>query len=1096
MRILRVLLTFAFVNLLVACNLEESVNLNDPKNICGGLAASQVKPRVTNYDLKNATLVNSEIQFDLDLKVQNCTIGELNNLDVSLLSMSNATISSSSTYNFSSSLSKNQESGYVNVASLKINKSGITSDSASIELYNGSDTWTQNKSIDYSRIIPNFVAEVSNVDIVDGASLSNGDEKIDPGEDYTFRLKITGLTNVDVSNITASISSSNADFVISNGSGLSVGTINGKTSSIVSTTTTVAVGANVSRGDKTTLTATLTDQYGNSWNRTITLTVSPVAPPPPKTQVLSLNSNMTFKGFTSSSTSWHMLVLENMGNSVSYYRIYSKSPSATSWNHTCGWLSTGVRANLAVDGSYFYIGTSSGVERRNKTDCNFVANIVPSTYSYDSSRDDFNSGSGVKFSLNVDNNKLYYTSSYYLTSLDLSSGTQVRNSTDQFLGAKSFNDGYSQFFVKNDNRWAFYDSSSSSYINPMLWKFDSSNNAVAWGEFPAATYTHLQYQKAFATVDGNVFTIATEKSTGILRFYSFDVSEWSDNTDQEIQINSNLQTTSMTSSPGNCVSGYSVTSKSGCVGVLSNQTVSLNSNETFVGFGSDSSNLYMLVLEDLGNNVDYYRIYSKAPAATTWSHTCSWLSTGTARNLGVDDSFFYIGSSSGIQKRNKSDCSLSSTINPSTYSLSSYRDDFLVSHASKFTLSIDNGKLYYRDSSSLLSSYNLSTTAEAGNTTDQSLGEKSFNDYYAQFAVSGGVRWGVYDGDYYYSVNPSIWKFDSSNNALAWAELPAHTYSDLHYQKALSVIGNNIYVATEKVAKTVKIYKLDINNFEGSGSNSATSFSSASTSITRVTNTCSGYRTSSQGCVQILSPTYTTTLSTGLTFKGFTVYNTYQYMLVKSSTSNDYAIHKAPVSGGNWIFVCQFTSTLNHANIAVDSSTLYLGSTTDGIQVRSLTNCSLTSSISASSYLINGYRDNFSLVHYAKFSMSVDNGKLYYRDSDNFLSSYNLSSTAEARNTTDQSLGEKSFNDYYAQFAVSGGVRWGVYDEDYNYSVNPSIWKFDSSNNALAWAELPASIYSDLHYQFALSIVGNTAYVATEKTTGTIKIYRFDLTNF
>jgi hypothetical protein len=1076
---LKIALAITVSYLVIGCSLKKSENPLDPANICGGISSAAVGVRLSGIDYRNSILQADGVHFDLYSSIQNCLGKEIPSSTTSVDSASGLTINSPNSPTVGL-LTRDSISSVLNFGSF-IYDPNVNSSSISLNFATPTETKQLSSNLGISSLQPAFVVDTANYQIVDGAGTSNGDLLVDPGERITFNLKVSNLSVTTIKSLTTNINSSNAYIVIASGNASSFGDLTSKASGTSGTTTTINIDPNTPRGTSTNLTITLTDQFAHTWTKTINILVSPTVPPPRKSQVLSLASNMTFKGFTADASYWYVMITENIGNGVNYWRFYRKSASATTFSHVCSVLDDGnLKAHLAVDSNYFYIGQNGNIRRLNKTTCASVDTITPSN-GVNGNSTALSANYYSSFTLSIDSGLMYYAqTSSSLSSYNLGSTAITSQTTNQTLGSKTLAQNYAQYIVFGGTRWVH------DRNNDLIWKLDSSNTALAWGTLPTSIYSDLNYVKAVATQNGSTLLLATEKNTGTVNIMSIDASGLSNTPTQELSTNSNQEIISL--GPlvfSGCGTGRDATSSPGCQSITDINTMSLASNMTFEGFAVDSSNWYVMVSENIGNGVNYWRFYQKSTSATSFTHVCSKLDDGNLKaHLAVDSNYFYIGQNGNIRRLNKTTCASVDTITPSN-GVNGNSTALSANYYSPFTLSIDSGLMYYAQTSSSLSSYNLGSTAITSQTTNQALGSKTLAQNYAQYIVFGGTRW-VHDRN-----NDLIWKLDSSNTALAWGALPISTYSDLNYVKAIATQnGTTLTLATEQTIGVVKFYSIDVSHFQDSAGQTGTqSVSTQSLTLPIVFAGCSAGQlaSSSQQCFTLTSVT-TLNISAGSTFSGFSTDATYLYLVTKNA-SNAWSAYKKLPADSSWSGICGITDASLAAHLAVDSNYFYIGQS-GSIRRLNKTTCSSVDTLTPSNG-VNGNSTALSANYYSPFTLSVDSGLMYYAQTSSSLSSYNLSSTTATSQETNQTLGTKTLAQNYAQYTVFGGTRW-AHDRNNNL-----IWKLDSSNTALTWGALPTSTYSDLNYVKAIATQnGTTLIFATEQTTGVVKFYFFDLTNF
>ncbi len=280
-------LVLAIIFYFFGCTFKESQNSMDPANICGGISASDVGIGMPITEFRNGELLADGIHFDLYAVLHNCTGKELQNTSLTLSHVQGLTVSASSAANINL-LKINATSDLLLIGSF-IWDLGVNSNELVFEITDGAgEKRSLSKSIDLTTIAPSFMVATENYLISDGASVSNGDTLIDPGEKITFTLNLTNLSMATVKSISTTISSSDSHFVIASGSAASLGDIGSKLGLSASAATIINVEPNTPRGTTTTLLVTVTDQFNRSWQKSITLVVSPTVPPPRKTQVLAL----------------------------------------------------------------------------------------------------------------------------------------------------------------------------------------------------------------------------------------------------------------------------------------------------------------------------------------------------------------------------------------------------------------------------------------------------------------------------------------------------------------------------------------------------------------------------------------------------------------------------------------------------------------------------------------------------------------------------------------------------------------------------------------------------------------------------------------
>jgi hypothetical protein len=775
-----------------SCVPEESKNDLDPANICGGISASSVGMRIGSIESRNAVYESDGIHFDLYASFKNCFGREVRTISPAIVSSTPASISTYLTPTISS-LSKDASSNLVRLASLVFDPILSNSTNFSIGLLSSEGSTSLSSSLNLANFKPDFVVDTDSFQLLDGANSTNGDLQIDPGETISFKLKISNLSDVKIKSLSSSISTSSGYFSITSGAAQSFGDLTAKATTIASTTTLIAVDPLTPRGSIATFNITLTDQFSHSWTKTINLQVSSTIAPPRKTQVLSLGSTSTFKGFSVDSSYWYFLSYESLGNGVNYWRFYKKSPSSTSFTYMCGLLDDGVlKGNLAIDSNYFYVGQEDSIRRINRSNCSPYETITPSSLDYDSRYFD-----GVyPFSLSVDGGNLFYGRfSKDLTSYNLSTFKTNSFSTKQSLSSKTLDPVYAQYIVNSGVRWV-HDQS-----NNLIWKLDSSNIAQSWGALPISSFSDLRYSKAIGTQNGTSLVMATEEISNTIKFASVDITGLSSDPVTGVVVNTNQELISLgTSDYSACAPDQFVTSAQKCFSLSSNATLTLAAGLTFTGFAADSTYFYLATK----NASNLWTFYRKLKTDTTWNTLCSLTDTSLKGNLAVDATYFYVGQADSIRRINRSNCSPYETITPSSLDY----DSRYFNVVNTFSLSTDGGKMYFSRFSGDLTSFDLSTLSYSDFTTAQRLGAKSLNPSASQYIVYAGTRWG------YDRTNKMLWKLNSSNTALSWGALPTSNFDDLNYVYAIATQdGTTIAVATQKTAGTIKFYYFDVSNF-------------------------------------------------------------------------------------------------------------------------------------------------------------------------------------------------------------------------------------------------------------------------------------------
>jgi hypothetical protein len=793
---LKIALAITVSYLVIGCSLKKSENPLDPANICGGISSAAVGVRLSGIDYRNSILQADGVHFDLYSSIQNCLGKEIPSSTNSVDSASGLTINSPNSPTVGL-LTRDSISSVLNFGSF-IYDPNVNSSSISLNFATPTETKQLSSNLGISSLQPAFVVDTANYQIVDGAGTSNGDLLVDPGERITFNLKVSNLSVTTIKSLTTNINSSNAYIVIASGNASSFGDLTSKASGTSGTTTTINIDPNTPRGTSTNLTITLTDQFAHTWTKTINILVSPTVPPPRKSQVLSLASNMTFKGFTADASYWYVMITENIGNGVNYWRFYRKSASATTFSHVCSVLDDGnLKAHLAVDSNYFYIGQNGNIRRLNKTTCASVDTITPSN-GVNGNSTALSANYYSPFTLSIDSGLMYYAqTSSSLSSYNLGSTAITSQTTNQALGSKTLAQNYAQYIVFGGTRWVH------DRNNDLIWKLDSSNTALAWGALPISTYSDLNYVKAIATQNGTTLTLATEQTIGVVKFYSIDVSHFQDSAGQTGTQSVSTQSLTLPIVFAGCSAGQLASSSQQCFTLTSVTTLNISAGSTFSGFSTDATYLYLVTK----NASNAWSAYKKLPADSSWSGICGITDASLAAHLAVDSNYFYIGQSGSIRRLNKTTCSSVDTLTPSN-GVNGNSTALSANYYSPFTLSVDSGLMYYAQTSSSLSSYNLSSTTATSQETNQTLGTKTLAQNYAQYTVFGGTRW-AHDRN-----NNLIWKLDSSNTALTWGALPTSTYSDLNYVKAIATQnGTTLIFATEQTTGVVKFYFFDLTNF-------------------------------------------------------------------------------------------------------------------------------------------------------------------------------------------------------------------------------------------------------------------------------------------
>ena len=521
MKILRPLITFTLVSCLVSCNLEEAFNENDPKNICGGISSSNIAPTPTSPLIENSVLHNGYIEFDLKVKVQNCTIQDLTNLDVSIVSAKNSTAVSASTPQIAS-LERNEKSDYISLGRYKVTTDKLSIDTLSFTLQSGSETWNKSLSVSYAKITPKFKVVAKNLSITSGSKFSDGDGVLDPGENFSFNFELQNLSITDISSLNVNLTSNSDKFTINSGSSISIGNITQYEVHTSATQTQVSVSDSASKGLSTNFSVAITDGHAQSWSSSLSFQVSSGGMARIRVQSLDLASGEQFAGFGTYNGMWFIAVDSSTG-----VKFYKKEPYASSWTLDCTY-STGTHyRNLAVDASYYYIGKSGGIDRVTRGTCSNTYNFTPSSissYSDDFNTISYNNGIGT-FNLTHSNGTLHYRGSsndfrtvpvtftgtiYYWDMNNLHDPEVMFASTTSSSGGNILGLEYVSYKKYRMNFW--YDST-----------LENKTSYLHYTNFPTSTYPDLLNTKAFFLLyggSGKDIVVATQSdSGGTIKFY-------------------------------------------------------------------------------------------------------------------------------------------------------------------------------------------------------------------------------------------------------------------------------------------------------------------------------------------------------------------------------------------------------------------------------------------------------------------------------------------------------------------------------------------------------------------------------------------------
>lgn len=522
MKILRLLITFTLVSFLVSCNLEEAFNENDPKNICGGISSSNIAPTPTSPLIENSVLHNGYIEFDLKVKVQNCTIQDLTNLDVSIVSAKNSTAVSASTPQIAS-LERNEKSDYISLGRYKVTTDKLSIDTLSFTLQSGSETWNKSLSVSYAKITPKFKVVAKNLSITSGSKFSDGDGVLDPGENFSFNFELQNLSITDISSLNVTLTSNSDKFTINSGGTISVGNITQNEVHTSATQTQVSVSDSASKGLSTSFSVAITDGHAQSWSSSLSFQVSSGGMARIRVQSLDLASGDEFAGFGTYNGMWFIAVDSSTG-----VKFYKKEPYASSWTLDCTY-STGTHyRNLAVDASYYYIGKSGGIDRVTRGTCSNTYNFTPSSIS--SYSDDF-------YSISYANGRMTFTLAHSNGMIHYKGSSQdYRHIASDFSGTIT----YWTFNNLNDYEVTFSSTipaSGDGYIYGLeylsyhkykmnFWYYSSTSDSGSYLHYtnlPISSYPDLLNTKVYTSLEGGSgkdFIFATQDDNGgTIKFY-------------------------------------------------------------------------------------------------------------------------------------------------------------------------------------------------------------------------------------------------------------------------------------------------------------------------------------------------------------------------------------------------------------------------------------------------------------------------------------------------------------------------------------------------------------------------------------------------
>lgn len=1066
----------------LSCKVSESQNARDPQFICGGIKSSEVGIVFSHYMFSNSTLESDGIHSTLSAQMKNCTGQNQNQIAVdtsltqyTIASLSNQELSLPVLFDHLITPIEQSES----VINYQLNKE------------------SQSRKISLESIQPQFVAEMSDVQIVDGATEANGDSYFDPGEKILFKVKITNTSETLIKDLGISLSLENANFGFSKTSDLLLGDMLPRASLSSKETYTLDLSSKALRGLVGELQILLKDKFGHQWSKVIRVTVAPRVPPSRKIQVLNLASNMVLSGLAVDSQYWYLMLNENLGNSVVYRRIYRKKAAEKSFTHLCSFLEDPqISSHLAVDNNKFYIPYNRYVRTLKKNDCSIEGLFYPkngvSTLS--ENVDYFQSYYNAKpFSFAVDSGKIYYNDYYnnLLLSYDLDTTASFEQALNQWLGDIFFKTSESLVSVFEGIRWSY------SLLDNRLWKFDEKNQALARSSHSISDASAFNFVRMMAVQNPSNILLLSKTDKGPLKFITVDASSM-EGSDRRISFNTNEEMIELPASMDiNCPANSWKSSAMGCVGLKSRLNLDLPTSSSILeGVSSNQKDLYVMTLEFLGNDVAYRKIYKSSMAQNKFNLQCEFLNEDNwYAHLFVDDNYFYTLDYKSVLKYDKNSCGLKELITPVS-GINTRADTLYSSNNSynytPFTFSVEADELLLVDRyNNSIFNYNLSTRAESNPLYSQQLGLftatpsklmiKSFSEGYFALDVANNL----------------IWKFDKNYKVLAFFKMPIEIYPDLNAIIGMDyLLDQTLMIYTYAKNNSLKIYNFDVSGIDKATTAENFAATIASSSLPNPISECPPlqYRASNQSCVS-LNTIKTYTVSANSHFVGLTADSQNLYFALSQDTvPNAFIVYKFDpniMTTAKTLQCSVYIGGMDYARVVLDAGVFYIGTQSAILRVNAQS-CAMGTSITPplkigqniTAFNYYGLNNIYNLS-----TLTVEDGNLLYKEYYyNQLVSLDLSTKNAFTVPNQPSLGSRVIYPSTSLYLKKNGFLWAI-DEKNHY-----LWKFDAKNNPVSYFKLPYVTYPDLDYiKDFTSPDGKQFYIATERDLRSVKIYSFDL---
>jgi hypothetical protein len=1060
--------------LLSSCKVEDSVNPMDPKGICGGIAASDVGPRIARQEARNPTLLADGINFELYTSLLNCSGRDLSGGEVRLESVKDIQANTNDIM-LISKLSQNEESGFFLLSSMvqPINQENVHELIYSLTHQNIYKEYSHTLSV--KSITPDFVMEMVEPEITDGEQLSNGDSLIDPGEKINFKIKITNLSDTKIKSFSIKIENNSSNYAVSGNSLESNGDLAGKTSIVLKQIYSIDVSSLVKRGDTPKFSVMLTDAFNHSWTKNINLTVSPLIPPSRAIQVLSLLPSQKINGFASDAKNWYILLKENITSTLFNWRILKKSPASSTFLPVCSFVSNNQEySHLAIDDNFFYTMTNTSILKYSKDTCTFKESINPAIGV--SKPVEVGTENQYVQSLHFDEGKLFFNSPNSFAFFNL----QTNGSLNLFFNPsmekiETLSDSVQ--FAVSKNLYFAYDRK-----NMRFWKFDSSGHALAWASTPSSSKNLLFNPVIMSALNTKTLLFINDTGNNQINFVTVDISNWENLPNQSLIYNEDESIINL----GNntfvgCGNNRFPTTTLGCMAYEGSNKLLMPLGQNLKGYTADQDSWFVLSLDDLGNNVKYWRLLKKDHSQNNFYEQCKMIHNGeTYGNLTVDQDHFYVATGSGtIVKFKKNDCQAIRSYSPGNGYVS-FATTMSYYNNNHYSFVVDREQIY-RTTIQGISIFNTSNYTDNFLTFSQNLLGLNVSPKTGFYLGGLNSKW-IYD-DY----NRVLWNLDNNYKALGWAQIPILLLPDLTYTKSVSLQGENkIVFLTEKDAGIFRFFTFDLSKFHTQNIKFDSNFLDKTNFVQTTISRCgqNEFMASNEKCIK-LKEISTFPIPSGEYFKGL-AFDGGKYYALSVNSTNKFTIHRRDLGSSVWKLHCSPFITTLKGHFTVDLSNFYIASS-EGISRIAKNDCRNTN-VKLYSYLISDKAMNFSYLSSQTYTLNISDGILYYLNRSNLISALNLSTNSTSTLDFRQGIGPFAISNEYGELLKGANGFW------FADRSNRLVWRMDESGKAVSWFNLPISTFPDLSYTVQVeSFDSNNLIFATDNGRGIVNLVMFDL---